>query len=309
MLVDTSLNHGFGMMAARGIEGSEDLFGFISRPETDSVMASLQSLAGAVDLTSFSLDHCVDELSLEATIESSSDSGSPLWSCSDSSSTSSEVDDCRLLDGIHTPMLTNDRFLFDGSTQQLQHNKIGNEVIGQAKRFTFTFDGQPTGPFNVSPVRPAHAHAARLSSAQARHPGPRVKEPKAFNKTKRSGRPSLQLVGGPALASKLAETLLPKVEAPSIGELNGKMPRPVVVNASPRRRRKTDKVTEEQIQMEEEARKIKSVQSARDCRKRKKEYINGLQAAIDQYNKREAAAQHLITTLEKSIARLRMRTA
>jgi hypothetical protein len=298
-----------------GHQGSEDLFGFISHTQTDSVLASLQSLAGPVDLSSFSLDSCVDELSLEATIESSSDtSDSPLWSCSDASSTSSEGDDYIMFDGIHTPMsematsLTSDRFLFDVTTQH-QNNKVannGNEVIGQAKRFTFTFDGQPTGPFLSSPVRPVNTTTKQTTQVQ--HPGPRVKQPKAFNK-KRPGRPTIQLGASPTLASKLAETLLPKVEAPSIGELNGKMPRPFVVNASPRRRRKTDKVTEEQIQMEEEARKIKSVQSARDCRKRKKEYIGGLQLAIDQYNKRESAAQHLIATLEKSIARLKLRTA
>lgn len=109
------------------------------------------------------------------------------------------------------------------------------------------------------------------------------------------------LTSNPPVLSNLAAKLLPKVDKPELGDLNGKMPRPNIVNMAPRRRRKGDTVSARELQEEDELRKMKSVQSARDCRKRKKHYITGLQTAIAQYDEREAVAQKLISTLRAQI--------
>lgn len=244
----------------------------------DPVIASFQSLAGPLDLLGLDVE---DTRSLEATIDLSSEDGmSPLLS-----SGSDTCDDDMPL--AFTPVagdLSTDRILFDWSLQRADISNFSKN------------------PFTASPPRPQQI---KKSSATAPRQ-PRPKQPRPFNKKKVAGKHTLQIT---SVSSKLALKLLPKVDKPSLGELNGKMPRPVVVNASPRRRRKCDKVSEEEIIAEEEARKVKSVQSARDCRKRKKEYIQGLQLAIKQYDEREAAAQRLIATLSSSIERLRNATA
>lgn len=103
--------------------------------------------------------------------------------------------------------------------------------------------------------------------------------------------------------------VLPKVDKPELGDLNGKMPRPVVVNTAPRRRRKNEKVSEAVLRREDEARKLKSVQSARDCRRRKKQYIAQLQRAIKQYEDRERVAQRLVASLRAQIADLSRQSA
>merc|ERR1712100_813587 len=92
-------------------------------------------------------------------------------------------------------------------------------------------------------------------------------------------------------------------DKPCLGDLNGKMPRPVIVNSSPRRKRKSD-ISPRDIEADEEERKMKSVQSARDCRKRKKQYIQGLQQAIQQY-KNARPPLMLIQALRESIIRAR----
>lgn len=112
-----------------------------------------------------------------------------------------------------------------------------------------------------------------------------------------------------ALQKASLADVLPKVEKPELGDLNGKMPRPVVVNTAPRRRRKNERVSEAVLRREDEARKLKSVQSARDCRRRKKQYIAQLQRAIRQYEDRERVAQRLVTSLRAQIADLSRRSA
>lgn len=113
------------------------------------------------------------------------------------------------------------------------------------------------------------------------------------------------LTSNPPVLSNLAAKLLPKVDKPELGDLNGKMPRPIIVNMAPRRRRKGDTVSARELEEEDELRKMKSVQSARDCRKRKKQYITGLQTAIAQYDEREAVAQKLISTLRARIHKIK----
>eukprot|EP00037_Helgoeca_nana_P001314 m.26237 g.26237 ORF g.26237 m.26237 type:complete len:279 (+) comp11697_c0_seq1:291-1127(+) len=235
------------------------------------------------------------EFPLEATLASPTVDGSPLFS---SDSSASDSDDISIFPtSMDTPIssgLANDRFLFDWSPQRIQFAEESGSLT-RTPPFN-TEDGQFLG----SPERP-YTHISKAGAPHARQPRQvRSKQTKPF---KRGRRDSVIPSG---VTSKLASALLPKVDKPSLGELNGKMPRPVVVNASPRRRRKTDKVTDEQIQAEEEARKIKSVQSARDCRKRKKQYIQGLQLAIQQYEQRETVAQHLIGTLNHSITSIKM---
>eukprot|EP00035_Acanthoeca_spectabilis_P035849 m.36516 g.36516 ORF g.36516 m.36516 type:complete len:270 (+) comp7582_c0_seq2:471-1280(+) len=230
------------------------------------------------------------EFPLEATIEPDTADHSPPFSSDASSTDGDDLTIFPMSAGTPPSGIANDRFLFDWSPHRIQyHGSLAS---------TPPFSSDESGPFHASPERP-YAHMTK-SESQVRPRQVRSKQPKPFKR--RAGREA----DIPPVSSKLASVLLPKVDKPSLGELNGKMPRPVVVNASPRRRRKTDKVTDEQIQAEEEARKIKSVQSARDCRKRKKQYIQGLQLAIQQYEQREAAAQQLIGTLEKSIERLKM---
>lgn len=107
------------------------------------------------------------------------------------------------------------------------------------------------------------------------------------------------------MTSEQIGRILPKVDKPELGDLTGKMPRPAVVNTAPRRRKKGEKVTAEDLRREDEERKLKSVLSARDCRKRKKQYIISLQMAIQQYDEREAVAQKLIRYLKKEIDTLK----
>eukprot|EP00040_Diaphanoeca_grandis_P010889 m.55809 g.55809 ORF g.55809 m.55809 type:complete len:428 (+) comp22135_c0_seq1:436-1719(+) len=106
------------------------------------------------------------------------------------------------------------------------------------------------------------------------------------------------------LAQTSIALLLPEVDLPELGDLNGKMPRPAVVQAPPRRRKKNEKISADELARETEERKSKSVQSARDCRQRKKQYIGRLQNAINQYNQRERTAQNLITSLQNQLIEL-----
>ena len=56
---------------------------------------------------------------------------------------------------------------------------------------------------------------------------------------------------------------------------------------------------------EAEMKKAKSVQSARDCRRRKKAFIQSLQVQVKRCEDREASSQQLIATLEKKLVGLK----
>jgi len=279
---------------------TEDLLAFLPT-DMDLMLSSLQSLAGPVDLMSMQLD---SDFPLEATIVPQITEYSSPFSSAGSTVSSSEGDDVGIFPATsQTPSssgLTNDRFLFDDWSPQQpgqpQQGSSEDELSSTTPPFS---TNTSTMPFQASPERP-YTQMTKVDSDPRQSPYVQMKQPRPFR------RPRPGHDGQPPPAPSKLTSLLPKVDKPSLGELNGKMPRPVVVNASPRRRRKTERVTDEEMQAEEEARKVKSVQSARDCRKRKKQYIQGLQLAIQQYEQREAAAQQLIATLEKSISRLQM---
>lgn len=67
------------------------------------------------------------------------------------------------------------------------------------------------------------------------------------------------------------------------------------------------KQTADEERREAELKKAKSVQSARDCRKRKKEFIRSLQLQVKQCEEREAATQKVIATLEQTLIDLKKR--
>lgn len=265
--------------------------------------ATLSSLAGPVDLAS----EFETAEQLQATVDMVSMSmPSPLFYGSDSSS-SSETDDVGIFPNS-TPIsagLKADRFLFDfGSNSSLDSQKF-SIVANKGERQSVAT------PYNASPKRPLPENQDSRNQLSV-VTTPRPKPIKSFTASKadlssdRSQCSSGNVVPrfNPPACSELASALLPKVDKPCLGDLNGKMPRPVIVNSSPRRKRKSD-VSPRDIEADEEERKMKSVQSARDCRKRKKQYIQGLQQAIQQYEEREAAAQKLIQALRESIIRAR----
>jgi len=255
-----------------------DLFDFMAADLEQSVSLTreLASLAGPVDLAALSInsDGLIATISLAGT---SITSPRPyLYTESDSSS---ESDDARV---FGTPSsvcssagLKRDHFLYDTPSSARQQTRTSSKqhlhVRGRG----------------IIGSKTSHATKIRHQSGRS------------------SGGSGSKRGNSRGLPSSFAATVYPQVDKPCVGELNGKMPRPVVVNTTGRRRRKTGTVSREELDMEETNRKIKSVQSARDCRRRKKEYIEGLQNAIRMYDERETRAQHVIHTLRAAIDRLR----
>mmetsp|Transcript_13719 Transcript_13719/g.35217 ORF Transcript_13719/g.35217 Transcript_13719/m.35217 type:complete len:191 (+) Transcript_13719:90-662(+) len=70
------------------------------------------------------------------------------------------------------------------------------------------------------------------------------------------------------------------------------------------RRRKKNKMSVEEEAAEAEMKKQKSVQSARDCRRRKKAFIQSLQLRVKECEEREADTQRRIANLEQELSRL-----
>lgn len=75
------------------------------------------------------------------------------------------------------------------------------------------------------------------------------------------------------------------------------------------KRKRTSKLTAEDEAKEAELKKAKSVQSARDCRKRKKEFIKSLQVEVKRCEEREAATRRLIASLEEKLKILKSSAA
>lgn len=71
-----------------------------------------------------------------------------------------------------------------------------------------------------------------------------------------------------------------------------------------RRRRRLDKMTREEAEREKLARLERSRQSARDCRKRKKNYINTLEEKIRMYEAREAKNNVVVNKLTSTVSQL-----
>lgn len=74
-----------------------------------------------------------------------------------------------------------------------------------------------------------------------------------------------------------------------------------------RRRRRRDELSPEEEAAEMEMKKQKSVQSARDCRRRKKEFIASLQIRVKHCEERETRSQRIIAALEAELEQLQTR--
>lgn len=75
------------------------------------------------------------------------------------------------------------------------------------------------------------------------------------------------------------------------------------------KRKRSTKLSAEDEAKEAELKKAKSVQSARDCRKRKKEFIKSLQVEVKRCEEREVATRRLISSLEEKLKILKSSAA
>jgi hypothetical protein len=70
-------------------------------------------------------------------------------------------------------------------------------------------------------------------------------------------------------------------------------------------KKKKAPLTDEEVAVELEMKKLKSVQSARDCRRRKKAFIQSLQLKVKECEEREQTTQGTIAALEHELKTLR----
>eukprot|EP00038_Savillea_parva_P026569 m.55081 g.55081 ORF g.55081 m.55081 type:complete len:178 (+) comp7579_c0_seq3:508-1041(+) len=104
--------------------------------------------------------------------------------------------------------------------------------------------------------------------------------------------------------SPTAGTNIPRAQSGGgAGKVGGMAGASSMMSAAARKRKRT-KMSAEEEAAEAEMKKLKSVQSARDCRRRKKAFIQSLQVRVKECEDREVATQARIAALEVELKQL-----